>query len=58
MFRKNPFDPRLDTHKLSGRWQGYWAYSVDYKYRVIFVFRDAKTATYYDVGPNNIYGKK
>lgn len=57
LFRKNPFDPRLDTHKLHGRWKGYWTYSVDYHYRVIFVFEDTKTVTYYDVGPHPIYGQ-
>lgn len=46
LFRKSPFDPGLDTHKLHGRWKGYWAYSVDYHYRVIFVFEDAKAVTY------------
>lgn len=57
LFRKNPFDSILDTHKLHGRWKGYWAYSVDYRYRVIFIFGDIKTATYYDVGPHPIYGE-
>ena len=56
IFRKNPFDSRLDTHKLHGRFQGFWAYSVDYHYRVIFIFEDQKTVTYYDIGLHKIYG--
>ena len=56
IFRQNPFDSKLDTHKLRGRWEGYWAYSVDFHYRVIFVFEDTKLVTYYNVGPHKIYG--
>ncbi len=55
IFRKNPFDSRLEAHKLHGRFKGFWAYSVDYHYRVIFIFEGTKTATYYDVGPHDIY---
>lgn len=39
IFRKNPFDPRLGAHKLHGQFVGFWAYSVDHHYRVIFTFR-------------------
>lgn len=56
LFRQNLFDPRLNTHKLHGRFTGYWAYSVDYHYRVIFVFDGSRTVTYYDIGPHHIYG--
>ena len=55
LFRQNPFHPRLNTHKLHGRWKGYWAYSVDYRYRVIFIFEDVAVVTYYEVGPHPIY---
>lgn len=58
VFRKNPFDPTLNTHKLHGRLKKFWAYSVDYSYRVIFIFRDGNEAIYYEVGPHNIYGKE
>jgi len=55
-FRKSPFAPQLHTHKLHGRFQGYWAYSVDFHYRVIFIFEDEHTVTYYDIGPHHMYG--
>jgi len=32
IFRKNPFDNRLQTHKLSGRFEGLWSFSVEVKY--------------------------
>ncbi|MBI2454197.1 MAG: hypothetical protein HYV54_01315 [Parcubacteria group bacterium] len=28
IFRKNPFDSRLDTHKLHGKYKNYWSFTV------------------------------
>ena len=36
IFEKDPFDPRLKTHRLQGKLYGYFAFSIDYSYRVIF----------------------
>ena len=36
IFRKNPFDTRLKTHKLHGRLSDLWAFSVTNKYRIVF----------------------
>lgn len=55
VFRNNPFDPRLKTHKLHGRFSNYWAYSVDYKYRVIFVFGKDGRVICYDIGDHSLY---
>ena len=37
VFRKNPFDKRLKTHKLLGKEKESWAFWVDYSYRLSFV---------------------
>ena len=37
-FKTNPHDPRLKTHKLSGKLSELWSFSVDYDLRVIFHF--------------------
>lgn len=55
IFRNDPFAPRLKTHKLHGRFGGYWAYSVDYKYRVIFVFGKDQRVVCYDIGDHSLY---
>ena len=34
VFRINPFDKRLKTHKLSGKEKEAWAFWVDYSYRL------------------------
>lgn len=28
IFKENPFDSRLDTHKLHGKYKEYWAFTV------------------------------
>lgn len=34
----DPFDPKLETHKLKGKLSGTWACSVGYDLRIIFDF--------------------
>ncbi len=56
IFRENPFDHRLKTHKLHGSWEGYWAFSIDYRYRIIFSFLDfPNTVRFHLVGRHDIY---
>jgi len=51
-FRYNPFDPKLETHKLHGKFKEYWSYSVDYKNRVIFRFLNGNSAIFLYIGPH------
>ncbi len=55
VFRKDPFDPRLKTHKLKGILKDYLAFSIDYQYRIIFEFRDEDTVWFHSVGTHKIY---
>ncbi len=55
IFRKDPFDPRLKTHKLKGILEGYLAFSIDYQYRIVFEFRDENTVWFHSVGTHEIY---
>ena len=55
VFRKNPFDESLRTHKLSGRLVGLWAFSINYKYRIIFEFGTAQTVYFHEVGDHAVY---
>ncbi len=41
-FVADPFDPRLMTHKLTGKLSGFWAFSVDQDCRVVFSFIHGK----------------
>lgn len=44
MFIADPFDPRLKTHKLSGKLKDLWSFSVNYDLRVVFYFTKDKPA--------------
>jgi len=55
LFREDAFTPSLRTHKLKGPLDGYWAYSVNLEYRVLFRFINAKEVLYTDVGTHSIY---
>lgn len=54
-FRENCFAPALRTHKLKGTLDGYWSYSVNYDYRVLFRFINVHEVLYYDIGTHSIY---
>jgi mRNA-degrading endonuclease YafQ of YafQ-DinJ toxin-antitoxin module len=56
IFRQNPFDPRLKTHKLSGQLKNYWAFAVDYRCRIIFSFEGKGLVRFHTVGTHDIYG--
>ena len=55
IFRKNPFDSRLDTHKLHGRLKEYWAFSIDSKYRIVFEFVEKHVIWFHSVGDHSVY---
>ncbi|MFH0791671.1 MAG: type II toxin-antitoxin system mRNA interferase toxin, RelE/StbE family [bacterium] len=57
IFRKDPFDSRLKTHKLKGNLSGFWAFSIDDSYRIIFEFRDKNTVWFLLAGNHSIYEK-
>lgn len=55
IFRKNPFEPSLKTHKLKGELDGFWSFSVNQKYRIIFEFTKKDKVWFHTVGDHSIY---
>ena len=53
LFLKNPLDRRLRTHKLTGKLEGLWAFSVAYDCRVIFKFLSKDEALLVDIGSHD-----
>ncbi len=54
IFEQNPYDPKLKTHKLTGKLNGLYAFSVGYEYRVIFKFiENNKSALLIDIGTHD-----
>ena len=50
LLQLNPFDPKLETHKLSGLLKDRLAFSVTYDCRVIFSFKGKETIVLLDIG--------
>lgn len=55
IFRKNPRDTSLKTHKLHGKLKGCFAFWIDYRYRIIFTFDSERTVTFHAIGGHEIY---
>lgn len=55
IFRENPFDPRLKTHKLSGKDKKCWAFSITDSYRIKFIFLPNRQILFLEIGLHDIY---
>ena len=55
IFVRYPFSKSLKIHKLQGKWFGYWAFSLDNNYRIMFRWVDKDTALFVAVGDHSIY---
>ncbi len=55
IFKNNPFHPSLRTHKLHGKEKEVWAFSINYHYRIKFVFLADKHVLFMDIGLHDIY---
>lgn len=47
LFRVEPHHPSLRTHQLGGKDRGAWAFWINQKYRIKFVFLDVGTHDIY-----------
>ncbi len=52
-FTANPFDSRLETHKLSGDKKDLWSFTVQYDMRIIFGFESEITAILINIGTHD-----
>ena len=55
IFKKDCFDPRLKTHKLTGKLKDYRSFSITHSFRVLFVFQGNGKVGFIDVGGHSIY---
>lgn len=55
VFRNDPFDSQLKTHKLTGRLKEYYSFSIEYQYRIIFEFIKKDVVWFHSVGTHEIY---
>ena len=55
IFRENPLDPKLKTHKLKGNLKGFFSFSINQKYRIIFELINPHTVWFHSVCEHSIY---
>lgn len=55
IFKEDQNNKFLKTHKLKGKFNGLWSFSVNYKYRIIFVYLDKNTIALLSVGDHDVY---
>ncbi|MBF8280949.1 MAG: Plasmid stabilization system [Candidatus Magasanikbacteria bacterium] len=56
VFRQDPFDYSLRTHKLHGKFEGLLAFWIDYQHRVIFeIFSEGHVCWFHDIGAHDVY---
>jgi mRNA-degrading endonuclease YafQ of YafQ-DinJ toxin-antitoxin module len=55
LFCQSPFHPTLRTHKLMGKHNGFWAFSVTNKIRIIFEFQGEQKVLLHTVGDHSVY---
>ena len=53
LFLKNPFDPQLRTHKLSGKLEELWSFTIDYDLRVVFYFLENDRVVFINIGKHD-----
>ena len=54
IFRTDAFDPRLRTHKLSGRLKDLWTFSVTRDIRIVFEFLEADEVLFHSIGRHEV----
>jgi len=55
IFRDDPFDPRLRTHKLKGELADFYSFSVSYQWRIVFHFENKNTVIFDNIGTHEVY---
>jgi len=56
IFKNDPFNDTIKTHKLSGKLKDLWSFSIDYDNRVIFYFADdsKNKVVFVDIGSHDV----
>ncbi len=53
LFSQNFFNLRLRTHKLTGKLEGLWAFSIDNDCRIVFKFLEKDEILLIDLGSHD-----
>ncbi len=54
-FKKRKNHKHLKVHKLKGKLSGRWSFSVNYRYRIVFMWESKQKAVLLAVGDHDVY---
>lgn len=55
MFKNISNHKKLKVHKLNGRFNKFYSFSVNYNYRIVFEYKTKKEIHFLDIGDHDIY---
>ena len=55
LFKNSDNHKKLKTHKLKGKLKGFCSFSVNYKYRIVFIYEKNNSVSLLAVGDHAIY---
>ncbi|MBI2633500.1 MAG: type II toxin-antitoxin system mRNA interferase toxin, RelE/StbE family [Parcubacteria group bacterium] len=55
LFRINPFSPQLRVHKLHEKEKEIWTFSIQYSYRIKFIFLTDEEVLFLEIGTHEVY---
>ncbi|MEK7648957.1 MAG: type II toxin-antitoxin system mRNA interferase toxin, RelE/StbE family [Patescibacteria group bacterium] len=55
LFQRDSKHPFLKTHKLKGALRGRWSFSVNFEYRIVFVYASSDEAVFLVCGDHGVY---
>ena len=55
LFRNGKNHKQLKVHKLKGKLSKYYSFSVNYKYRIVFIYQSKSRAALLAIGDHDVY---
>lgn len=55
IFKENPFNPKLKSHKLKGKLKDLYSFSITYHLRIVFHFEDKNVVGFDTIGTHEVY---
>lgn len=55
LFSNKPDHIFLKTHKLKGKLKGTYSFSVNYQYRIVFIYKSENEVTLLALGDHDVY---
>ena len=55
IFKENPFNPKLKSHKLKGKLRALYSFSITYHIRIVFHFETKNVVGFDTIGTHAVY---